>query len=186
MQWNYLKSLSSISGNVRYSSSTKSTKDDLVVFKTRKSFRPLITVGRTSYEREIKQKKTQLFFLLLLLQFCEKSVYFFSFFGLSSSTLISIICCISYFASIYKKHTKPIWPVEMEKQYTIISLCINWTIRVHKSWYGYDFRIQIYFKIPIYRIQNEKKKNTTAITLDVQNDYTTKKMGKNAKTKNCI
>lgn len=44
----YLNKRSSISGNERYSSSTKSTNDERVVFKTRKSFRPLITVGRIS------------------------------------------------------------------------------------------------------------------------------------------
>lgn len=37
-----------MSGNERYSSSTKSTNDERVVFKTRKFFKPLIIVGRIS------------------------------------------------------------------------------------------------------------------------------------------
>lgn len=56
----YLNSLSSISGNVRYSSSTKSTNDDLVVFKTRNSFRPLMIVGRASVNERKEKKQSKI------------------------------------------------------------------------------------------------------------------------------
>lgn len=48
----YLNKRSSISGNERYSSSTKSTNDERVVFKTRKFFNPLMMVGCISEKIE--------------------------------------------------------------------------------------------------------------------------------------
>lgn len=48
-----LNSLSSMSGSERYSSSTKSTNDERVVFSTLMFFSPLIIVGRKS---EMKEK----------------------------------------------------------------------------------------------------------------------------------
>lgn len=48
---NYLNKRSSISGKERYSSSTKSTNEERVVFSTRKSFNPLIIVGRISTQK---------------------------------------------------------------------------------------------------------------------------------------
>lgn len=89
----YLNSRSSMSGNERYSSSTKSTNDDLVVFKTRSSFKPLITAGRTSEQNERRKNAINNFAI-------EENSVFFLFGTFTTSTLTPIIRHISYFISI--------------------------------------------------------------------------------------
>lgn len=56
----YLNKRSSISGNERYSSSTKSTNDERVVFRTRKFFNPLMIVGFISGKSK-GRKRTKIY-----------------------------------------------------------------------------------------------------------------------------
>lgn len=70
----YLNKRSSISGNERYSSSTKSTNDDRVVFNTRKFFNPLIIVGRKSKWID-KEKINKHYQFVYIVQFIESQLH---------------------------------------------------------------------------------------------------------------